>query len=226
MSDWSDASYFAEKGLAAAQGNVVDPTSLDERDLPADAVEPLQNARARLVQALDGARTSQPERAARAQVKYDCWIEQQEENFQYDHISACRDDLMAILGQIEAAPAAQTASIGACDARSYLVFFDFDDSSVRIDGEEIISQALEDLRTPECSSANVTVIGHTDTKGTTSYNQALSLRRADNVVSRLIAGAISSSRVTATARGEDAPRVPTADEVEEQENRRVEINIR
>lgn len=229
MSDWRDASYFADKGLAAAQGNVVDPTAIEERDVPADALEPLQSARLRLVSALGQARNTMPDRAARAQVKYDCWIEQQEENFQYDHISACRDELMAILGEIEQAaapaPTPQTASTGACDARSYLIFFDFDDSTIRVDGDEILSQVLEDLRTPECSGAQVTIIGHTDTKGSNSYNQALSLRRADNVVSRLIAAAISPARITATARGEEAPRVPTADEVEEQENRRVEVNI-
>ena len=114
MYDWSDAQHFARKGLLAAEGEVVQPEDLGNWDLPEDRVEEMTAARAKLVGLLDaGARDRVAEAAARAQARYDCWVEQQEENHQPDHISACRDQFFAALAELEtAAPApAQPAAV-------------------------------------------------------------------------------------------------------------------
>src|SRR5215468_1537454 len=93
MYDWPEADYFARKGLEAGGAEVVLLEDLVNWDLPLDKVPELTDARSRLIAALDGgARDTNPAVAARAQVKFDCWVEQQEENHQPDHIAACKKD--------------------------------------------------------------------------------------------------------------------------------------
>src|SRR3546814_9403997 len=91
--------------MAAARGETVQPEAISARDLPGNMVGTLSSARARLMAVLaDGAAQSDPIQAAEAQVAFDCWMEQQEENFQPDDIAACRDRFeaaMAILAEEE-----------------------------------------------------------------------------------------------------------------------------
>src|SRR3546814_19373692 len=54
-----------------------------------------------------GAADEKPLDAAKAQANFDCWMEQLEENFQPQHIAACRDRYMTAMAHLEAQP--QTA---------------------------------------------------------------------------------------------------------------------
>jgi outer membrane protein OmpA-like peptidoglycan-associated protein len=72
---------------------------------------------------------------------------------------------------------------------------------------------------------NITVIGHTDSKGTTSYNQDLSENRAKSVVSYLKQKGISSTRLTAIGKGETDPVATNDTEDGRALNRRVEFVI-
>src|SRR3546814_4775277 len=100
ISDWSsdvcssdlvDSDKYAERSMAAARGETVQPEAISARDLPGNMVGTLSSARARLMAVLaDGAAQSDPIQAAEAQVAFDCWMEQQEENFQIGRAS-CRE---------------------------------------------------------------------------------------------------------------------------------------
>ena len=70
------------------------------------------------------------------------------------------------------------------------------------------------------------VIGHTDRVGAAEGNDALSKRRAEAIREQLIASGVDGKRLEAVGRGERDPLVPTADEVDEPRNRRVEIILR
>jgi outer membrane protein OmpA-like peptidoglycan-associated protein len=72
----------------------------------------------------------------------------------------------------------------------------------------------------------IIVIGHTDRVGAVPYTAALSLRRAERVRDELVKVGIAADRIRLAGRGEREPLVPTADEVPEPRNRRVEINVR
>lgn len=72
----------------------------------------------------------------------------------------------------------------------------------------------------------ITVIGHTDRMGTVEYNDALSRQRAQTVRDLLVEVGIQASSMDVAGRGEREPLVPTADEIPEERNRRVEINVR
>lgn len=73
---------------------------------------------------------------------------------------------------------------------------------------------------------DIVVIGHTDTVGAGPYNDRLSLARAERMREMLIGLGLPAERIQARGRGERELLVPTADEVSEPRNRRVEINVR
>jgi outer membrane protein OmpA-like peptidoglycan-associated protein len=72
---------------------------------------------------------------------------------------------------------------------------------------------------------NITVIGHTDSKGTDRYNQRLSERRAQAVTNYAIQNGISSARLTAIGKGESDPIAANDTEANSALNRRVEFVI-
>jgi outer membrane protein OmpA-like peptidoglycan-associated protein len=75
-------------------------------------------------------------------------------------------------------------------------------------------------------AAEVIVTGHTDRVGSVEANDRLSLARAQAVRELLVDAGVARSIISVVGRGERAPLVPTADEVAEARNRRVEIKIR
>ena len=73
---------------------------------------------------------------------------------------------------------------------------------------------------------DIVVIGHSDTVGSDSYNDQLSLSRARRMREMLIGLGIPAERIEAAGRGKRELLVPTEDNVSEPRNRRVEINVR
>ena len=110
------------------------------------------------------------------------------------------------------------------------VNFDFDKSTLRPDAVSILNEAIEILkRYPELK---VEVAGHTDSKGTDAYNQALSERRATAVYDYLTSNGIDSSRLVGpNGYGESRPIAPnTNDDGSDNpdgraRNRRTELNV-
>jgi len=220
--DWPDAGYFARKGLAAAGGEVVLPEDLANWDIPVGMLDELSQARARLITVLDaGARDTNAVLAARAQSRFDCWVENAEENHEPMAIQACRDEFYTALEQLEQPP--QEAMPPEVPPQVYIVLFDFDRANIRPDGQQVVNQVLADAAAKGAPAISIT--GHADRSGPADYNLALSLRRADAVRQALIAGGISADQITVSGRGEEEPAVPTPDGVREQANRRVEIII-
>lgn len=73
---------------------------------------------------------------------------------------------------------------------------------------------------------DIAVIGHTDSVGGLSYNDRLSLARAERLREMLVDLGIPADRINAAGRGKRELLVPTEDNVSEPRNRRVEINVR
>jgi outer membrane protein OmpA-like peptidoglycan-associated protein len=76
------------------------------------------------------------------------------------------------------------------------------------------------------SGADMVITGHTDSTGALVANDELSLKRAKVVTQLLVDKGAAASRVEAVGRGKRELLVPTADEVDEPQNRRVEIIVR
>lgn len=72
---------------------------------------------------------------------------------------------------------------------------------------------------------DIQVIGHTDSKGTDKYNQGLSQRRANSVLSYLRSHNINTNRLAAKGMGESDPVASNDTEDGRAQNRRVEFVI-
>ena len=72
----------------------------------------------------------------------------------------------------------------------------------------------------------ISVVGHTDRVGRAEDNARLALGRAEAVREILFSYGIDESVVELSSHGENNPVVPTADEVAEPRNRRVEVTVR
>src|SRR3546814_12314469 len=85
---------------------------------------------------------------------------------------------------------------------------DFDKSTLRPDAVAILNEAIEILkRYPEL---RVEVAGHTDSKGTDAYNQALSDRPASAVYDYLTSNGIDDGRLVGpVGSGQSRPTAPT-----------------
>lgn len=108
------------------------------------------------------------------------------------------------------------------------VLFDFDRSDIRPDARTSLIRLAEVLKAlPE---EPVKIVGHTDSKGTDAYNEALSERRAASV-ERWLADAGVAAAMSTEGKGESAPLVSNqrADGSDDpdgrQKNRRVEFII-
>lgn len=108
--DYRDSDGFAERAIRAARGEPVPPEAIEARRLPANRSTALAQARQRLVRALEaGARERAPERAARLQTAFDCWMQEQEESLESADIAACRSLFEEQIAALEAAPPASEA---------------------------------------------------------------------------------------------------------------------
>jgi outer membrane protein OmpA-like peptidoglycan-associated protein len=103
------------------------------------------------------------------------------------------------------------------------VLFAFDRSDVSNTAEKNLDDLSAILK--KYPDTNIEIQGHTDDKGTESYNMRLSNQRASAVASYLRAKGISSSRVTTRGYGESAPKYSNNSESNRAENRRVDFLI-
>jgi len=102
-------------------------------------------------------------------------------------------------------------------------FFDFDKSVLKPEGRA----KLDDL-IGKMSGINLEVIiavGHTDSVGTDSYNQALSVRRAEAVKAYLVSKGVEKNRVYTEGKGEKQPVASNKTAEGRAKNRRVEIEV-
>lgn len=240
--DYPDAIHFARKGLAAASGDVVMPEPLSDWNLLPKHMEELGSARGRLVNAFDlGARDLAPQLSAIAQARFDCWIEQQEENWQKE-VTGCKSQFNDAMGQLEAmlktpapmpAPADDLAPVDALDGASgtmkaedamYLVFFDFNKSNISAGADSVLDAVVAELH--KRGKTSITVVGNTDTSGSDSYNEKLAMRRAVAVKAALVKRGVTVDSITTESRGEKELLVKTADGVREPANRRAQITFK
>jgi len=75
------------------------------------------------------------------------------------------------------------------------------------------------------SSSKITIVGHTDSRGTQSYNQSLSEKRALAVKDYLTGGGVVTNRLNTQGQGELHPRASNNTNEGRARNRRVELLV-
>ena len=240
--DLDDTDKFADRAARAASGRAPAPEKLTARALPAHKTGDLGAARVKLVTALaGGAAKRHPADAARAQLRFDCWMQEQEENFQPDDIVQCRTGFFAALEKIGSPshaavrpatttgpraglrPASAPAPTRAEAKAGYVVLFDFNKSGMGADARRIVETAIKTAK--RLGAAAIRISGHADRAGGRAYNKGLSKRRAEAIATALIRAGIKKEKIRVEAFGEDKPAVQTPDGMREPRNRRVEIGI-
>lgn len=104
------------------------------------------------------------------------------------------------------------------------VLFDFDSSELRSEAYPVLEEIAESLNNSE--GYEVKIEGHTDSKGSDSYNMKLSKDRAEAVRKALVDRyGVSPDILTAVGLGESQPVAPNDTEKNRQKNRRVEIKV-
>jgi len=99
--------------------------------------------------------------------------------------------------------------------------FDFDKSVVKPQYFELLRNVKDYA---EQNDFRLTIIGHTDSKGTDAYNMALGMRRAIAVRDKLIEFGLDPARILGVeSRGESEPIAPNDTEQGRFENRRIEF---
>jgi len=101
------------------------------------------------------------------------------------------------------------------------VTFDVNSASINYSFNETLTKLGNVFS--EYDKSNIRIVGHTDSSGSESYNQALSERRATSVSEFLSAKGVSNMRMATEGRGEAQPRAENTTAVGRQLNRRVEI---
>jgi len=121
-----------------------------------------------------------------------------------------------------AAEATQTAKI---DTRQFseMALFDTNSAALNADGTSMMNNLFSALSEYK-GITEISIVGHTDSRGTDAYNQALSEQRAATVAAQ-ISSQYPGANIEVKGMGESSP-IATNDTAEgRQQNRRVDIEI-
>ncbi len=103
------------------------------------------------------------------------------------------------------------------------ILFGFDSSELTYASKTNIAELAETLKKYE--DTEILIEGHTDSKGSESYNQELSERRAGSVAGELRSLGVAASRISEVGYGEEMPIADNSTEEGRSQNRRVEVAI-
>ena len=123
------------------------------------------------------------------------------------------------------APAAPVAPAPAATKVTYAAdaFFDFDKAVLKPEGKA----KLDDLagKVKGINLEVVIAVGHTDSTGAATYNQKLSVRRAEAVKAYLVSKGIESNRIYTEGKGLTQPVADNKTREGRAKNRRVEVEV-
>lgn len=121
------------------------------------------------------------------------------------------------------APAAAAAPTSEKVSFSADAFFDFDKAVLKPEGKAKLSDLVSKLRGTDIEV--IVATGHTDSVGSDSYNQKLSMRRAQAVKAFLVSKGIPAARVFTEGKGERQPIADNHTREGRAKNRRVDIEV-
>ena len=103
------------------------------------------------------------------------------------------------------------------------IFFDFDSYKLKNESSAELKRLIDFLSA--YPNMKLQIIGHTDNKGTTPYNEVLSTQRAESVFNYLIEKGIDKARLEYKGFGAKYPIADNATEEGRSKNRRIEFKI-
>lgn len=226
--DWVSSQHFINKGMLLVYGNDVLPEEISEWDIPHSMISEFTIAREQLMKLVNHPtlQKTSPQLLAKAIFSFDCWLEQQEENWQAEDIEACREGLFSAMHELSVSiekPKAKAEAPSKEKNLTYRLFFKLNSAAITPEMQHVIQNIIKDIR---ATSFNEVVLnGYTDRAGSEEYNLELSKKRALAVKGKLIEGGVSETLISVFAFGEEDNATLTEDGIIEPSNRRVEIYI-
>ncbi|MDR2579478.1 MAG: OmpA family protein [Fibromonadaceae bacterium] len=103
------------------------------------------------------------------------------------------------------------------------VYFEFDQATLTARARTVLTEVSDILkREPRFT---ILTEGHTDERGTESYNLGLGMRRAESVVQFLVNSGVSSNRLTRRSFGKEQPKAAGSSEEAWAQNRRAAFRV-
>lgn len=127
-----------------------------------------------------------------------------------DGVIDLNDKCVTVPGPVEngGCPVTNTGAVSADETAINGVEFDLNSDRILPSNTPVLNSAINYINS---TNGSYTVVGATDTRGTESYNQALSQRRADNVKQYLITNGANSSKLEAVGNGKSDLKYPECD---------------
>jgi len=101
--------------------------------------------------------------------------------------------------------------------------FDFDKAVLKPEGKSKLDDLVGKLKAVNLEV--IIAVGHTDSIGSTAYNQKLSVRRAEAVKAYLVSKGIEANRIHTEGKGESQPVADNKTKDGRAKNRRVEVEV-
>jgi len=143
-----------------------------------------------------------------------------------DSIDQCPDTPKGVKVNNKGCP--ETAELGSpADTLAHYgpVYFGFNQSALQPSERAKVDAALKEIKGMKNPKIIIKLDGHTDSKGTSDYNQALGERRANVVKQYMLSKGVKASSIELNSYGESKPAATNDTEAGRAQNRRVEILV-
>lgn len=236
--DYLSAENYINRANLIKAGQLVEPEPVHFRELSPDVEKELTASRARLMEAFHrGAPKLFPRRSAMAQISYECWMQEAEENVQPHDVEACRSQYQELIADIEASLNVVEGvvdeeqridnQLGSGEALiyngPYFVYFEFDKTILTPASKKKMEQLIK--LSKEMGPDRIILRGHADRSGSDRYNVGLSKRRVNKIATIMLQAGLPKSKFKASYFGERKPKVPTPDGQRNWANRRVSVDF-
>ncbi len=119
---------------------------------------------------------------------------------------------------------ANALAIEPLQPQSFLLYFKSSTTDLQESSKQLLQEVIKAIK--QRNSLDISIIGHADRTGSKSYNITLSTKRAKQVSDLLVNMGINPQYLFVDSHGEGNPLIPTADNISEPKNRRVEIIVK
>ncbi|MEM9147166.1 MAG: OmpA family protein [Pseudomonadota bacterium] len=215
MVRWMNATAFISKAEEAEAGGEPAPWTPDQLGVNGEASALYTDVVARI-----GAnKAERPAECARAQAMWDQYLTTLRAEAAGAKCPLGSEDALAMLNEALAACDPTLPGPGA----DFIVYFGFNRTNLTDRAREVVGEVVGAYNA--MGSSAVSIVGHTDTVGSVSYNQGLSERRANRVANALVERGIPAGVIATAGRSELQPARETGDNVREPLNRRATISL-
>jgi len=187
--DYKAAKKFTQKAITAKQGQMTLPSSLAAYDIPDDKKAELESARTALMDALKTKNIPGNEAAlARAQCRFDCWLERAEEAPDPNHYASCKQEFEQAMSSL------QDPMMGSVQK---ITDIEFDENSTALTPEHVgvIESIAAFLASTEGAGYTAIITGFTDGQTPTPAVKSLATQRALNVNAALAAKGVQQAQL-------------------------------